>query len=220
MRVILVHGFNSSPDQNFHPWLRDELRKRGFEVVVPELNLKTGEEFDLGQVIDQMKAQVGYVKSDDILLGHSMGALIILQYLEAVEMIETPRAVILVAAPWKVNRPEFRRLFIADLDADVIMWKAREFVIIHSKDDKLVPVAHGRQFAEAIRARMVETDGDDHYMGPEYPVLLQTIEEIAKTPFVFEPGKGLTDAFADESLMKRLDDEAKAEEEAQEMLGD
>jgi len=195
MRIILVHGFNANPNMNFHPWLRDELHAAGFEVVAPELPLSSKEEFDLPKAIEIMKQQVGYLKNDDIVLGHSLGALVALQYLEAIEMTETPRAVILVAAPWNVSRPELRSLFVDDLDADVLMWKAREFVVIHSQDDKLVPVEHGRKLADQLRARLIETMGDDHYMAERYPVLLETIKQIASTPFEFTPGQTLEDVF-------------------------
>ena len=39
MIIILVHVFNASPDKNFHPWLANELRERGFEVVTQTLPL-------------------------------------------------------------------------------------------------------------------------------------------------------------------------------------
>ncbi len=193
MRIILVHGFNANPQMNFHPWLRDELHAAGFEVVAPELPLSSKEELDMPAIIEVMKREVGYLKNDDILLGHSLGALLILQYLEAVEMTETPRAVVLVAAPWKISRPELRRLFVDDLDADVLMWKAREFTVIHSQDDHLVPVEHGRKLANQLRASLIETATDDHYMGERYPVLLETVKQIARTPFEYAPGMSLED---------------------------
>jgi len=195
MRIILVHGFNANPTMNFHPWLADSLRAAGFQVVQPELPLSSKDELDLPAVVEIMKQQVGYIKSDDVILGHSLGALVALQYLEAIEMTETPRAVVLVAAPWNVSRPELRRLFVDDLDADVLMWKAREFVVIHSQDDKLVPIEHGRKLADQLRARLIETEADDHYMGESYPVLLETIQHIAETPFDFAPGALLTDVY-------------------------
>ena len=180
---------------NFHPWLAESLRSEGFSVITPELPLSSKDEFDLPAVIEIMKQQVGYLKNDDIILGHSLGALVALQYLEAVEMIETPRAVILVAAPWNVSRPELRRLFVDDLDADVLMWKSREFVVIHSKDDNLVPIEHGKRLAQQLRARLIETATDDHYMKESYPVLFETIKQIATTPFEFAPGATLEDQY-------------------------
>ena len=81
MRVILVHGFNASPERIFIRWLAAQLRERGFEVVTPKLSLTTKEELNLPLVIEEMKSAVGYIHADDILLGHSLGAFIVLQYL-------------------------------------------------------------------------------------------------------------------------------------------
>lgn len=173
------------------------LRNKGFEVVTPELPLSTKGEINLPEIVETMKDQVGYLKSDDILLGHSLGAFIVLQYLEAIEMTETPRAVILVAAPWSVSRPELRRLFIADLDAEVLMWKAREYVVVHAQDDEMVPFAHGQKLSSQLKARLVAPESGGHFMDEKYPVLLETIEEIANRPFEFEPGQSLQDDYTD-----------------------
>ncbi|HBO99886.1 MAG: Esterase [Candidatus Uhrbacteria bacterium GW2011_GWF2_41_16] len=196
MRIILIHGFNASPDMNFHPWLREQLRERGFEVVSPRLQLPADQEIDLPVVMEDLKQQIGHLKGEDVVLGHSLGGLLALQYLEAVEMMETPRAVILVATPWKVSRPGLRHLFFDDLDADVLMWKAREFVVVHSKDDKLVPLDHGRKLAESLKARFIERDGDDHYMAAEYPILRDLIVNIVETPFAYAPGMSLPNDFS------------------------
>lgn len=196
MRVIIVHGFNAKPTDHFYPALAAALRAVGHEVVTPTLPLVTGEEFSLPLVMEEMKKQVGYVKKEDIFVGHSLSSFVVLQYLEAFEMTETPRAVVLVAPPWGVSRPELRPLFIVDLDADVLMWKAREFVVVHSKDDDLVPVSHGHRLAEALKARFVETETDGHFMGAVYPMLHALLLEVIDTPFLYAPGQTLDDDFA------------------------
>lgn len=199
MRVILVHGFNSSPEGQFIPSLAASLKDRGFQVVTPTLDLTmpTGDvDLKIAEIVESLRTQIGLVTGDDIFVGHSLGAFIILQYLEAVEMTETPRAIVMVAAPWKVSRPELRRLFIVDLDADVLMWKAREYVVVHSKDDTMVPLDHAKRLAESFRAKLVETDGNGHFMDKEYPVLVDVIEDLRARPFEFAPGHSLHDELA------------------------
>lgn len=204
MRVILVHGYNASPEENFHPWLAAQLRDKGFEVVAPTLSLQKGEELDLPKIIEELETQVGLLTNDDIILGHSLGGLIILQYLEAVEMEGAPHAVILVASPWKVNSHNIRHLFIDEFDADVLMWKSRSYIFVHSKDDKLVPFDHAEKFAKILRGVVVATEGDDHYMGKVYPVLLEVIEKSAATPFEYAPGQSLEDDYASKALSDRF----------------
>lgn len=199
MRVILVHGFNSSPEGQFIPALASSLKDREFEVVAPKLDLAMPvgeEELKIAEIVESLRSQIGLVTGDDVFVGHSLGAFIILQYLEAVEMTETPRAVVMVAPPWKVSNPALRRLFIVDLDADVLMWKAREYVVVHSKDDTMVPIDHARRLAESFRAKLVETDGNGHFMDKEYPVLVEVIEDLKSRPFEFAPGHGLKDELA------------------------
>jgi len=195
MRVILIHGFNASPEMNFHPWLAAALRDRGFDVLTPTLNLKTGEELKLPELLENMRKHIGRLDGNDILLGHSLGGLLMLQYLEAAEMDGPPRAAVLVASPWVVGNQTLRQLFIVDFDADVLMWKAREFVVIHSKDDTLVSVDHGRKWAAILRGRFIETNGDGHYMDAHYPILLKTIEDIAARPHEYAPGQSLVNDY-------------------------
>src|SRR3989339_439578 len=182
MRIILIHGFNANPEMNFIPWLKDQLQEKGFEVLAPSLSLRTDQEINLPTILEEVKKQVGCLHGEDIIVGHSLGGLIALQSLQSAEMPEPPRAVLLVASPWKVSKPELRHLFIEDLDADVIMWKAEEFIVIHSEDDKLVPVEHGHRLAAALKARLVLQTSDDHFMGTEYPILQELLLEIANTP--------------------------------------
>ncbi|MFH1236058.1 MAG: alpha/beta fold hydrolase [Parcubacteria group bacterium] len=195
MRIISIHGFNASSQSHFHPWLKEQLQDKGHEVIVPDLPLTAEGELDLTKIISAMRAQIGLLKSDDIIVAHSLSAFIVLQYLEAVEMVGTPRAVIFVAAPWKVSKQELRRLFIADLDADVLMWKAREFVIVHSKDDQLVPFDHAQKLAEAFKGHLVATETDGHFMNEQHPVLVEVIKQIVDTPFEYNPGALLADVF-------------------------
>jgi hypothetical protein len=42
---------------------------------------------------------------------------------------------------------------------------------------------------------MIETATDDHYMGAQYPVLKETILQIAQTPFDYAPGQNLEDQY-------------------------
>ncbi len=195
MRVILIHGFNASPDMNFHPWLRDELHQAGFEVLAPELPFKG--EPDLFEWIKAMEEQIGRLEADDIILGHSLGGVLALRYLEAAEAMGTPRAVILVAAPWRTRKAEMKSFFTHELDADVLMWKARDFIVVHSKDDELVPFDHAEKYRDILKGKLLTRENEDHYMGEKYPILLQLIKKLAEKDYEINPGEGLENDFGE-----------------------
>ncbi|MBU0531196.1 MAG: alpha/beta fold hydrolase [Candidatus Uhrbacteria bacterium] len=195
MRIILIHGFNANPEMNFHPWLRDELQKEGFEVLAPALPF-SGEPV-LADWLKAMEEQVGRLDPDDIILGHSLGGVMALRYLEAAEMTGTPRAVVLVAAPWNLKKNAMQSFFTHELDADVLMWKANDFIIVHSKDDDKVPFDHAEKYAKMLKGKLLTREGEDHYMAEQYPVLLKIVQRLAEKDYSIDPGEGLPDDYED-----------------------
>jgi len=195
MRVTIIHGFNATPQDHFYPWLADQLRAKGYEVQVPELPLKTGEEIEAEALMELMHEKIGLLTHDDIVIGHSLSAVLALRYLEYVEIKSTPRAFVLVAPPWRVNASEMQGLFMTNLDFDVMPWKAAEFVVVHSSDDVLVPFDHAKKWVEVLKAKLIDQPGNDHYMGKEYPILLELIEDLKNNPIEYEPGASLPDVY-------------------------
>lgn len=193
MRIILIHGYNSGPDQNFHPWLAKELRDRGFEVIAPQIPLEG--EVDPLACIETLVKAVGQLDDETIILGHSLGAVLALRYLEAAEAMATPRAVILVGAPWMTKSEKTRNLFLSEFDYEVVMWKTKEFVVVHDREDKLVPFDHAEKYQKMLQAELVESTGNDHYMEAEYPILLQTVLKKSEPLPEIQPGASLPDEY-------------------------
>lgn len=195
MRIVLIHGYNSGPDQNFHPWLAAQLKEQGFEVIAPKLPLEG--EPDALACIDALVTAVGRLDEKTIIVGHSLGAVLALRYLEAAEAASTPRAVILVGAPWQTKSEKIKNLFLSEFDYDVVAWKAKEFVVIHDKEDQLVPFDHAQKFQKMLNAELIEASGADHFMDAQYPILLQTILKKSEPLPPIEPGHSLPNRYAD-----------------------
>src|SRR3990167_8744965 len=97
MRITIIHGFNATPESHFYPWLASMLQARGYDVRVPELPLRTDSEIEPEALIEIMHEKIGMLTNDDIVIGHSLSAVLALRYLEYVELKSTPRAFVLVA---------------------------------------------------------------------------------------------------------------------------
>lgn len=195
MRVILVHGYKSSPKGNFFPWLERELRARDFDVVIPELP-NPGEP-DRDAWTEALVQACAPLKETDIIVGHSLGGAAALRMLEAAEARSTPHAMVMISTPWMIKDERFRGFFMSELDFEVLMWRASKFVVIHAKNDPIIPVDHAKRYASAFHAKLVTPETGEHFQGEEYPIILQSILDVAAEPIVYEPGKSLADDFAE-----------------------
>lgn len=195
MRIILIHGYKATPATNFFPWLHEELRKNGFDVVVPELPNPMEPDRDLWT--KTLLEVVGTLSSEDIIVGHSLGGAAALRFLEAAEARTTPHACVLISTPWMIKDERFRGFFLTELDHDVLMWRASKFTVIHAKDDSVIPVDHAKRYADVFHAKLVTPDTGGHFDGQEYPVILDEILSVAREPIEYAPGMSLDDEYAE-----------------------
>ncbi len=180
-RVIIVHGWNGSPDRDFFPWFKDELVKKGYEVVAPVMP-----ETDHPKIenwVPYLAKTVGEVREDDVLLGHSLGCQTILRFLEGLPAGQKVGKVILVAGfgsylkgltkeeqliaqPW-IDIP---------LNLDKVQKKAKSFVAVFSDNDPFVPLEENRKlFEEKLGAEVIIEHDKGHFneMPKECPNLLK-----------------------------------------------
>ena len=195
MKIVLIHGYKASSKTNFFPWLAEELRKQGHEIVCPDL--PNPESPDPEEWTKFLVEAVGPIDDETIIVGHSIGGASALRFLEAAEVYSTPKACILVSTPWMIKSDQFRGFFLSELDFDVLMWKASRFAIVHSKEDEVIPFDHAEKYAQVLHAKLIPTDSCGHFQGERYPVLLETIENCIKEEVVIDPGQGLEDDYED-----------------------
>lgn len=195
MRIILVHGYKASPKTNFWPWLQRELIDRRYEVVMPEL--PNPEAPDRDAWTKALLEAVGPLSDQDIIVGHSLGAAAALRLLEAAEARTTPHACVLISTPWMIKDERFRSFFLTELDHDVLMWRASKFVVVHAKDDAIIPINHADRYAQVFHAKLITPETGGHFDGPEYQEILKAIVEVAEEPIIYAPGMSLADEYAD-----------------------
>lgn len=64
---------------------------------------------------------------------------------------------------------------------EAIRGNAEWIVQLHSSDDRLVPVAEGRQVAQWLHSEFIEQRGKGHYLRSQYPtVIVETLERKRK----------------------------------------
>lgn len=82
-RVIIVHRWEGGSQDDWRLWLKTELERMGFEVLVPDMP-----DTDVPVIekwVDKLKEVVGTPDSETYFIGHSIGCQTILRYLETID---------------------------------------------------------------------------------------------------------------------------------------
>lgn len=180
-RAVILHGTDASPEANWFPWMKKLLEEKGYEVWVPLLpnnhtpNAKVYNDFLFG---------AGWNFTDNLVIGHSSGAVSVLNLLmdDRCPGIET--GVIIgswhtSAKPW--TPPEqFKDLFPAEgFDFEKIQSKSKNLIFVHGDNDPYCPIEQARWLAKQTNSEIVTIAGG-HHLGSKFkelPELVRILEE-------------------------------------------
>lgn len=82
-RVFLIHRWSGGPNDDWRPWLRMELEKKGYSVFTPEM--PDTEVPVIEKWVNMIKEIVGTPDEETYFVGHSIGNQAILRYLEEIK---------------------------------------------------------------------------------------------------------------------------------------
>jgi len=186
-RTFLIHGWGGHPNHGWKPWLKRELQNRGFKVLVPAMpNTETP---SLQKWLSHLGKITGNVSSNDFFVGHSLGCITILRFLEALKTASKIGGTILVAGfssdlSYAGYKGEVSEFFQKPLNWLEIKKHCSQFVAIHSDNDPYVPLSHGYIFKEKLDAELIIEHNMKHFSGDdnvfELPVVLKTILRMSK----------------------------------------
>ncbi len=195
MRIVFVHGYKSSVSQHFWPWLSDTLKIRGHEVFAPEL--PSPEAPVCQEWVEAIRKSIHRPGGDTIFIGHSIGCVALLHYLEQADMAGTPKLIILIAPPFNIESERFQTFFDPMVDFETVMWKGQEFIIIHAKDDMVIPLDHAQRYEHELNGVLkVQETGGHFNTVTELPILLELIDDRN-----VEPGDSLQNDFSDINIV-------------------
>lgn len=162
--VFIIHGAYGYPEENWFPWLKDELEKLGCNVVVPKF--PTPENQTLDNWIDVLERYRNRINQKTIMIGHSLGVPFILRILE--QWDTKVQATFLIAGLVRlINDPKFDRINETFLDSafnyDIILRKCRKFHVIHSEDDPIVPFKQGEVIAQNLKTELITMKNAGHF---------------------------------------------------------
>jgi uncharacterized protein len=153
-RVFIIHGWEADPGSNWFPWLKEELTKKGITAVTPAM--PDSAHPDCGRWIGYLKKIVGQVDEDTFFVGHSLGPIAILRFLESLPLDEKAGGVIMVAGfSESLGIPEIESFFAQPLDYAKVKKMSQRFVVINSNDDPYVPMDRAKILERELGAELI-----------------------------------------------------------------
>lgn len=187
-RAIIVHCWEGYPEFGWYPRAKKELEAKGFSVLVPEFPETDAPKKYLW--VPYLAEKIGKPDEDLYLIGHSVGCITILRYLEKLKSGEKIGGVVLVAGYTDdLGFEELESFFQTPIDFENIKNKASNgFVAIHSDNDPYVPLKHTDIFKEKLGAEIIIKHNMGHFSDPaneddlclELPEVVDSVLKMSK----------------------------------------
>jgi uncharacterized protein len=162
--IFLIHGAYGSPDENWIPWLKEELEKLNCRVFVPKFPTPDGQTLDgwIGAFSEYKK----YFDENSIVVGHSLGVAFLLNVLENIE--KPVKAAFFVSGFVDfLNNKDFdipNKTFIdRGIDWKSIRKNCKTFFVFHSDNDPYVPLEKAKKIADCLGVDIILVNGAGHF---------------------------------------------------------
>ncbi|OGM11923.1 hypothetical protein A2Z22_01675 [Candidatus Woesebacteria bacterium RBG_16_34_12] len=164
-RVVIVHCWEGYPKYCWYPQTKRELEKKGFSVEIPEMPETKNP--NLNKWLPKLKKTIKNPDENLYLVGHSLGCITIMRYLESLKDDERVSGVVFVAGfTDDLGYKELTNFFTQAIDFERIKKKSNTFYAINSDNDPYVSIKYGKELEEKLGARLIIKHKMGHFSGP------------------------------------------------------
>jgi len=173
--AYIFHGWQGNSQENWFPWLKDKLEKLNIKTTIPDFPdsdqpklekwLKTLENYDFNQ--------------ETILIGHSLGAALIIRFLEK-NKVKIASAYLVAVFDNDLNIPQLKNsgFFSPAFDWQKIKNQAENFYILNSNNDSGIKPEYGLRIAQNLGIKTEILSEFGHFNNfSEFPYLLNLIKK-------------------------------------------
>lgn len=170
---VLLHGYDSSPDWNYHRWLEAELVKRGHTVEIPAMPNPSSPD---------VREQAAYVRENcqldgsTVIVAHSLGTNVAMRVLE---QLEAPIAGTVFVGGFLSDAFQTEKerdvSFEFDFDTTKIAQNAGPMTLLHGENEETISDIQWQELKEAFPAAytLTQLGTKEHFRGKEEPAVLR-----------------------------------------------
>ena len=168
-RVIIIHGWDGSPNREWFPWIKKELESKNIEVIIPDM--PNAEEPEIKEWVSYITRTVQEPDKNTFFIGHSIGCQAILRYLETLDNKKVG-GVVLVAPFFKtltnLKSEEEEKIAKPWLETPIDFEKIKKttdgFTAIFSDNDRFVLLEENKKiFEEKLGGKTIIEHNKGHF---------------------------------------------------------
>lgn len=157
---FIFHGVGGHPEENWFPWLKDELEKQGGRVFIPQF--PTPENQTLDKWLEVLERYGDRLSGDSVLIGHSLGVPFALNVIERYPV----KAAYFVAGFTGVAGNDFdesmKTFAQREFNWDKIRNNCKEFFVFHSDNDPYISLEKGEKLASDLNTDLIMVKEGGH----------------------------------------------------------
>lgn len=163
-RAIIVHCWGGDSDYAWYPWAKSQLEDLGYQVSVPDM--PDSDPPILATWLPHLKKIIGQPDDELVLIGHSIGTVAIMRYLESLESGRVGKVIFVAGFTDQLGFRELENFFETRLDFSKIIDKSKNgFVAIQSDNDQFVSEQYGERLKDELGAKLVVKNNAGHMSG-------------------------------------------------------
>lgn len=127
----------------------------------------------------QIAKEIAAIHGEIILVGHSLGASMLLKYLAENEVKKKITGIFLISTPFWSGDEDWKQPFKLQENFDHRLPKDVPIFLYHSKDDEEVPFAHLGFYSQKLpQAKVREIASGGHQLGNDLTIVAEDIESL------------------------------------------
>ena len=166
-------------------WTDDFLKKSlgiNFKIIKPRMPLEDNAKYKEWKI--HFERHFPQLKNNIILIGNSLGGIFLAKYLSENKFPKKILSTYLICPPYDNTLPEEELSggFKLKSDLSLIERNSKNFYLMFSKDDDVVPVSHAEKFREKLKSAniIIYESKNGHFKISEFPEIVKMIKADVK----------------------------------------
>jgi predicted alpha/beta hydrolase family esterase len=163
--VFIFHGTQGYPEENWFPWMKNELEKQHCRVFVSQFPSPPVVPAKISEWFDVLKTYETHINDGTIIIGHSLGGKFLLRVLE--NLRHSLKAACFVGTPIGIppiaNNERDNAFTGNDFDWATIKRNAGYCVVYQSDNDPYVGLSNGEELAKNLGVELSFVPNAGHF---------------------------------------------------------